>query len=62
MKTLDKLKTGDWNSLSIEYLEGDIAIVKIEDRRNGTFHHTQVKGLYTTKEKVLWEEVIGEKK
>jgi len=56
-KVIDKLKTGDFNTMSQERQADGSVIITLTKRGEGKVHRMKVKNLYSKKEKVIWEKV-----
>jgi len=56
MKGLEKLKTGDFNTLSQEWQSDGSVIITLSKRSEGRVYRFCVADLYGKQEKVLWED------
>lgn len=54
---LDKLKTGNFNSMNQERQEDGSIIITLSKRGEGKIYRFCIKDLYGENEEVLWEEV-----
>ena len=58
MAGIQKLKTGDFNTMNQEWQPDGSVIITLVKRGEGKVYRFQVKNLYKEDEEVLWEEII----
>jgi len=57
MKVIERLKTGNFNTMSQEWQPDGSVIITLTKRGEGKVYKMKVKNLYSKKEKVEWEKV-----
>lgn len=57
MNSIDKLKSGDFNSYNSETQPDGSVIITLTKRGEGKVYRFAVRNLYQEDEEVLWEEV-----
>lgn len=59
MTGIEKLKSGDFNDMSQEWLDDNTVLITLSKRGEGKVYRFKVKDLYGENEEVLEEEIIG---